>query len=94
MLLGQQGGVRVGHALTQSAMVTVNFAEVVGHYARNGGRDAEIRAILDPLPIAVAPLDHELAYQAGMLLPMTRLPDCRSATAPALHWRAGWTCRH
>jgi hypothetical protein len=49
---------------------------------------------LDPLPIAVAPLDHELAYQAGMLLPMTRLPDCRSATAPALHWRAGWTCRH
>ena len=63
---------RVGHALTVSARVAVNLAEVVGHYARNGGRDAEIRAVLDPLPVAVVPLDHELAYQAGMLLPMTR----------------------
>jgi PIN domain nuclease of toxin-antitoxin system len=60
-LLGEPGGVRVGHALMDSAMVAVNFAEVVGHHARYGGRDAKIRAVLDPLPIASAPLDHELA---------------------------------
>jgi len=52
-------------------MTTVNFAEVVGHYTRNGGLDAEIRAVLDPLPTSLVPLDHELAYQAGILLPLT-----------------------
>jgi ribonuclease VapC len=72
LLLGEPGSVRVGHALTDSAMTTVNFAEVVGHYARNGGLDAEIRAVLDPLPISIVPLDQELAYQAGILLPLTR----------------------
>jgi len=72
LLLGKPGGVRVGHALTDSAMTTVNFAEVVGHYTRNGGRDAEIRAVLDPLPISLVPFDHELAYQVGILLAVTR----------------------
>jgi PIN domain nuclease of toxin-antitoxin system len=53
-------------------MTTVNFAEVVGHYSRNGGRDAEVRAVLDPLPVSLVPFDHELAYHVGMLLPVTR----------------------
>jgi PIN domain nuclease of toxin-antitoxin system len=72
LLLGEPGGARVGQALTDSAMTTVNFAEVVGHYSRNGGRDAEIRAILDPLPVSLVPFDHEFAYQVGILLPVTR----------------------
>ena len=53
-------------------MTTVDCAEVVGHYSRNGGRDAEIRALLDPLPISLVPFDHGLACQAGVLLPVTR----------------------
>ena len=72
LLRGEPGGVRVAHALTDSAMTTVNFAEVVGHYIRNGGHDAEVRALLDPLPISLAPFDRELAYQAGVLLSVTR----------------------
>jgi ribonuclease VapC len=72
LLLGERGGARVGNVLTESAMTTVNFAEVVGHYSRNGGRDADIRAVLDPLPVSILPFDHELAYQAGVLLPVTR----------------------
>jgi PIN domain nuclease of toxin-antitoxin system len=44
----------------------------MGRYSRNGGRDVEIRAVLDPLPISLVPFDHELAYQAGVLLPATR----------------------
>src|SRR5208283_1959001 len=62
----------VGRTLADSAITTVNFAEVVSHYTRNGGRDAEIRAVLDPLPLSLVPFDHELAYQAGILLPVTR----------------------
>jgi len=72
LLLGEPGGVRVGHTLPASAMTTVNFAEVVGHYTRNGGRDAEIRAVLDPLPMSLVPFDQELAFQTGILLPLTR----------------------
>ena len=72
LLRAEPGGVRVGNALADSAMTTVNFAEVVGHYARNGGQDAGIRAILDPLPISLVPFDDELAYQVGLLLPTTR----------------------
>ena len=47
----------------------------MGRYSRNGGRDVEIRAVLDPLPISLVPFDHELAYQAGVLLPATRAAD-------------------
>ena len=72
LLLGEPGGVRVGHTLPASAMTTVNFAEVVGHYTRNGGRDAEIRAVLDLLPMSLVPFDQELAFQTGILLPLTR----------------------
>lgn len=72
LLRGEPGSARIGDALTRSAMTTVNFAEVVGHYIRNGGRESEIRAVLDPLPVSLVPFDHELAYQAGILLRATR----------------------
>jgi PIN domain nuclease of toxin-antitoxin system len=72
LLRAEPGGDRVGNALADSAITAVNFAEVVGHYARNGGQDAEIHAILDPLPISLVPFDDELAYHVGLLLPMTR----------------------
>lgn len=72
LLRGEPGGVRVGQVLTDAAMTTVNLAEVIGHFARNGGLEADIHEILDPLPITRMPFDDELAYQTGILLPMTR----------------------
>ncbi len=72
LLRGEPGGIRVENALAESAMTTVNFAEVIGHFARKGASEAEIRSMLDPLPFARVPLDDELAYQAGILLPVTR----------------------
>lgn len=72
LLLGEPGGARVKDALAESAVTTVNLAEVIGHFARKGASEAEIREMLDALPCARVPLDDELAYQAGMLLPVTR----------------------
>jgi ribonuclease VapC len=72
LLRGEPGGSRVENALAESAMTTVNLAEVIGHFARKGASEAEIREMLDPLPFARVPLDDELAYQAGILLPVTR----------------------
>ena len=40
LLRAEPGGDRVGNALADSAMTAVNFAEVVGHYARNGAARA------------------------------------------------------
>lgn len=72
LLRGEPGGIRVKDALAESAMTTVNLAEVIGHFARKGASEAEIRGMLDPLPFARVPLDDELAYRAGLLLPVTR----------------------
>lgn len=72
LLLGEQGGARVNHALAEAAMSTVNLAEVIGHFARKGSSEADIHEMLDPLPFTRVPLDDELAYHIGMLLPLTR----------------------
>jgi len=53
-------------------MTTVNLAEVVGHFARIGAREADIRLMLDPLPFVRVALDEELAFTAGLMLPATR----------------------
>nr|WP_198007296.1 PIN domain-containing protein [Nitrococcus mobilis] len=53
-------------------MTTVNLGEVVGHYARNGVAETDIHAVLDPLPIERITFDEELAYGAGLLLPVTK----------------------
>jgi len=72
LLLGEPGAGRVQDALANSAMTTVNLAEVIGHFARKGSREADVREMLDALPISLVPFDHELAYQVGILLPLTR----------------------
>ena len=53
-------------------MTTVNLGEVVGHFARIGSPEAEIRLMLEPLPFLRVALDEELAFAAGLILPATR----------------------
>ena len=53
-------------------MSTVNLAEVVGHFARNGAAEGEIREVLQPLPIELVAFTGELATVAGLLAPLTR----------------------
>lgn len=72
LLLAEPGGDRVRAVLAQSVMTAVNLGEVVGHFARNGAAEAEIRRVLDPLPVERVPLDEGLAYMAGLLLAVTK----------------------
>src|ERR1700751_2320732 len=72
LLLAERGGDKVGAVLARSAITTVNLGEVVGHFARNGAVEADIRLGLDPLPVERIPFDEELAFAAGLLLPATR----------------------
>jgi len=72
LLLGEPGGARVGDTLANAAMTTVNLVEAIAHFTRKGSCEADIRDMLDPLPISIVPFDQELAYQVGALLSVTR----------------------
>jgi ribonuclease VapC len=72
LLLAEPGAERVRAVLADAAISAVNFSEVVGHYARNGVGEAQVRQVLDPLPLERVPFDADLAYAAGLLLPATR----------------------
>ena len=72
LLLDEPGAKAVQAVLADSAISAVNLGEVVGHFARNGVAEADIRAVLDPLPVAVHPFDTEQGYGVGLLLPRTR----------------------
>ena len=72
LLLAEPGADKVQAALPSATMSTVNYAEIVGFFARNGATDDAIQALLSPLPIQLTPLDTDLARAAGMLLPATR----------------------
>ena len=71
LILGEPGGEKVQRVLTDCAMTAVNLGEVVGHFARIGSPEAEIRLMLDPLPFVRVALDEELAFIAGLMLPAT-----------------------
>jgi len=73
MLLGEVGGGRVVSVLADSAMSTVNLAEVVGYYARKGASERDIGLVLDALPIERVPFDDDLATKTGLLLPSTKM---------------------
>lgn len=72
LLRSEPGAERVRAALPDAAMSTVNLAEVVGHFARSGAAEDEIREVLQPLPIRLVPFTDELATVAGLLAPLTR----------------------
>ena len=72
LLLGEAGAELVRPALAEAAMSTVNLAEVVGHFARNGVARDEIMEVLAALPIDYVAPDVALAHDIGLLVPATR----------------------
>jgi ribonuclease VapC len=72
LLLGEPGGDRVRSELSDAIMSSVNLAEVVAHYARNGAVEDDIREVLGPLPFARIPFDDDFAFDCGLMLPATR----------------------
>lgn len=72
LLLNEPGEENVRPILADAAMGALNLAEVVGHFARHGASEADIRLVIDSLPIEHIPFDEVLAYAAGMMLPITR----------------------
>ena len=72
LLLQEQGWETVDALLDDAVISTVNMAEVVGLFARRGVAEADIRALLYEADIRRMPFDDELAYQAGLLAPLTR----------------------
>lgn len=73
LLKGELGSERVIQAIRDEAAISaVNFSEVVGKL-RDGGMPAEdIHESLDPLELDIIEFDTELAYQAGLLRPITK----------------------
>ena len=72
LLLGESRGETVRAELPDASISTVNLAEVVAHYARNGATEDEIREILDPLPLDRIDFDTDLAVACGLMPPATR----------------------
>jgi ribonuclease VapC len=65
LILGEPGGDKVQRVLTDCAMTAVNLSEVIGHFAGIGASEADIRLMLDPLPLVPVALDEELAFATG-----------------------------
>jgi PIN domain nuclease of toxin-antitoxin system len=72
LIMEEPGARAVEAVVADSAMTTVNFAEAVGYFARNGAPEPEIREWLGALELEIVPLDTALAYATGLLLPITR----------------------
>src|SRR5690348_11016078 len=74
-LLGSEPGEDVvAQALARGAAIsTVNLAEVVAKLAESGMPEEAIHAALDPLGFKLIDFNHDLAFQTGLLRPLTRL---------------------
>jgi len=72
VLRGEKGAETVIASLTDAAMSAVNLGEVVGALRRDGVSPARIQAMLEGFPAEVVAFDRDLAFDAGLLLPLTR----------------------
>ena len=72
LILRAPGAEVVETVLTDSAVSAVNLAEVVGFLARNGATEPDIREMIEVIEAEIVPFDAELAYAAGLLVPVTR----------------------
>jgi ribonuclease VapC len=72
LMLGEPRATEIEAIIAECVVTTVNLAEVVGYFARNGALESDIRSMLDGLRLNLVPFDADLAYVAGLLLPMTR----------------------
>lgn len=73
LLSREPGWEQVDEALAEAVISTVNLAEVAGIFARRGAEEADIREMLGNVTIERMPFDDELALDAGMLEPLTRV---------------------
>lgn len=73
LALNEPGQAVVAGAVSAGAVIgTVNLSEVVAKLRENGATEAAIHLALDPLGIAIADFNLDLAYAAGFLRPTTR----------------------
>lgn len=72
LLLGEPGADRVKAVLPDSAMSTVNLAEVVAYFARKGAGDNDIRTMLNQVTFERIPFDADLAHVTGLLHPQAQ----------------------
>ncbi|WP_103729898.1 type II toxin-antitoxin system VapC family toxin [Novosphingobium sp. HII-3] len=71
MIKGEHGAAKVAAAISTARISVVNYAEVVTHFIHAGMPEREVDAMLDPLPIAIVPVDKALAQIAGRLRAVT-----------------------
>lgn len=67
LLNGESGKERVRAALTEAAISSVNYSEVVAKIVERGGDLALVHAMLDPLHLMVVDFDRAQALSAGEL---------------------------
>lgn len=73
LLTRATGSGRVGEALANGAAIcAVNFSEVVAKLHEGGMPEEAIHEVLDSLELNVVEFDTILAYQAGLLRPLTK----------------------
>jgi PIN domain nuclease of toxin-antitoxin system len=72
VVLREPGSERVEAALDDGIVSAVNLAETVAIFARRGLSPGEVHALIDPLKLAVVPMDPPRAYAVGLLAPATR----------------------
>ena len=67
LLRGEPGADLVQAHLAAGIVSSVNYAEVVGHYARQGAAVEAIEAMLASLSLETVPVDRIVARDAGMM---------------------------
>jgi ribonuclease VapC len=72
LLNNEPGSERVINVLTAAAISSVNLSEVVAKLADSGMSETEVREVISNLGLDVIHFDTEMAYDAGMLRPLTR----------------------
>ncbi|WP_239806033.1 type II toxin-antitoxin system VapC family toxin [Croceicoccus hydrothermalis] len=97
MLKQERGAAKVAKAIASARLCAVNYAEVVSHFAFLGMPDADIDAMLDPLPIEIVPADRSLSRIASNLRSVTSeaglsLGDCYCLALAQRDGLPAWTC--
>lgn len=72
LLFEETGHAQVAQVLDDCCMSTVNLAEVLGRFARDGHETDRVSARLQSLPIEIVPFGVSDAVTAASLLPATR----------------------
>jgi PIN domain nuclease of toxin-antitoxin system len=72
LLNAEPGAGAVAATIHDAAISAPNLSEVVGKLAEAGMPEPAIRESLEGLSLNVVPLDHDQAYEAGLMRPATK----------------------